>query len=156
GAHRLVARALEITYQEPADELRKLELERLDTLSRALWPTATTDPPNLKAIDRLLKIMDRRAKLLGLDVTRVTVRSTAPGKGYIVETSPEDLWPPEDEGGLDKVVRALRYVPADRAPSKAPAADASGGGSPRPSGGGTGPDDAIQNCCISLHVPSPP
>ena len=86
-ARRSVARALAATVREPADELRHLELIRLD----ALWVEATKvmtaehltvshgkvvevdgvplkdDGPVLSAIDRLLKIMERRAKLVGLD-----------------------------------------------------------------------------------------
>jgi hypothetical protein len=75
GAHRLVARALEASYREPADELRTLELERLDSLTRALWSKCTGEDPitgktskiNLKAVDRAVRVMERRAKLLGLD-----------------------------------------------------------------------------------------
>lgn len=86
-ARRAVARALAATMREPADELRQLELVRLD----ALWVEATKvmttehitvnngrvievdgvplkdDAPTLQSIDRLLRIMERRAKLLGLD-----------------------------------------------------------------------------------------
>lgn len=65
GAHRAVKAALRKTLQEPADELRALELERLDALQMALWPRAQKG--DKVAIDQVLKIMERRAKLLGLD-----------------------------------------------------------------------------------------
>jgi hypothetical protein len=65
GAAKAVRRALTDTIQEPADELRRLECERLDTLLRALWPAAISG--KWLAIDRCLSIMDRRARLLGLD-----------------------------------------------------------------------------------------
>ena len=59
----LKARIAEAT--ENADELRKLDLERLDAMALALWPKASKgDGPS---IDRLLRIQERRAKLLGLD-----------------------------------------------------------------------------------------
>jgi Homeodomain-like domain len=95
-AWRIVQRALDRMVREPADQLRQLELARLDQL----WIEATKvlhrshitvsngrvaldprtgqpledDGPVLQAIDRLLKIMERRARLLGLDApTRVNV-----------------------------------------------------------------------------------
>ena len=50
---------------EGADELRRLELERLDVMAAGLWPSASKGNP--AAVDRMLKIQERRAKLLGLD-----------------------------------------------------------------------------------------
>lgn len=57
--------ALQATLQEPADRLRATEARRLDHLTRALYTRALQGDDH--AIDRMLKIMDRRAKLLGLD-----------------------------------------------------------------------------------------
>lgn len=65
GAHRAVGAALKKTLQEPADDLRNLELERLDKLLSGLWSRASGG--NEYAVDRILKIMERRARLLGLD-----------------------------------------------------------------------------------------
>ena len=65
GAYRAVMAGLRKTLQEPADELRTLEVERLDALMLGLWTVARKG--SLEAIDRILKIMARRAKLLGLD-----------------------------------------------------------------------------------------
>lgn len=94
SAYEAVQRALRDTVQEPADELRHLELLRLDELARkargvmetehyvvdkgtvVLWNGAplVDDGPALAAIDRLLKVQERRAKLLGLDAPqRVSV-----------------------------------------------------------------------------------
>jgi uncharacterized protein YicC (UPF0701 family) len=42
-----------------------MELDRLDRLQRAAWATAMQGNP--KAILSILKIMERRAKLIGLD-----------------------------------------------------------------------------------------
>jgi hypothetical protein len=67
-AYKIVQAALKATYREPADEVRKLELERLDRLTLALWQRAKGGES--EAIDRVLKLMDRRAKLLGLDVSK--------------------------------------------------------------------------------------
>ena len=66
SAHKSVSAALQKTLQEPAAEVRQLELDRLDRLMRALWPAAIEGDPNV--IDRVLKIMARRAALQGLDV----------------------------------------------------------------------------------------
>jgi hypothetical protein len=48
-----------------AAELRRLELERLDIALAAVMPQV--EQGRLLAVDRLLSIMDRRAKFLGLD-----------------------------------------------------------------------------------------
>jgi hypothetical protein len=59
---------------EQADQVVALELERLDTMIRVLWPKVlggTIDgkkiAPDLPAMDRVLRLMDRRARYLGLD-----------------------------------------------------------------------------------------
>lgn len=64
-AYRAVQRALRRTLQEPADDLRTLELERLDALHLAMWTKAMGG--SLGAVDRVLRIAERRARLLGLD-----------------------------------------------------------------------------------------
>jgi hypothetical protein len=88
-AHRRVVRGLDRTLREPADRVRALELHRLDQLQAAATATLRTrhvlvqggrvvlDPasgnpyvdhgPTLAAIAALLRIAERRAKLLGLD-----------------------------------------------------------------------------------------
>lgn len=87
-AHHAVQRVLRDTVQEAGDDLRALELTRLDalyvaanevlarkhvTVSNGRIVSGTDggpildDAPVLQAIDRLLKIQERRSKLLGLD-----------------------------------------------------------------------------------------
>jgi len=66
GAWKAVKAGLKKTLQEPAAELRTLELARLDDMLKAIAPHVQAG--NLTAIDRALKIQDRRAKLLGLDM----------------------------------------------------------------------------------------
>lgn len=53
------------TRESKTSELRKLELLRLDELQEVAWRFAMAG--QLTGIDRVLKIMERRAKLLGLD-----------------------------------------------------------------------------------------
>lgn len=72
GAKRAYDRAMLATIQEPAEAIRKIELERLDSLMAGLWPNAMKG--DVQAVDRCLSIMNRRAKMLGLDApTRQTV-----------------------------------------------------------------------------------
>lgn len=66
GAYKAVLTALRETKQEPADEVRRLAIERLDRILLAIWKRALDG--DLECIDRVLKIEARRAKLLGLDV----------------------------------------------------------------------------------------
>lgn len=63
--HGMVTRALDRIVTPVAEEYKKLELERLDALYRAMAPAALQG--KWLAVDRCLAIMDRRAKLLGLD-----------------------------------------------------------------------------------------
>jgi hypothetical protein len=68
GAHKAVMTALKETLKEPADELRTLELERLDQAWKAIYPSIVKG--NFGAIDRGVKLMQRRAELLGLDAPK--------------------------------------------------------------------------------------
>jgi len=68
GAYRAVMRAiakLNARVLEEAEAVRRLELERLDDLLLAMWPQAKKG--NQGAVDRVLRIMERRARLLGID-----------------------------------------------------------------------------------------
>ena len=66
AAYQRVSRALASIPAEAVDEYRRLEGERLDGLLAIATHQAFTKK-SLFAIDRVLAIMDRRAKLLGLD-----------------------------------------------------------------------------------------
>lgn len=123
-----------------ADLVRKLELERIDRLIEGLWDRAT-DPAMAsvdvpadtetgvraydgqdKAVDRVLKAMERKAKLEGLDVptgpSMVVNVLQAPGvldllrevRGFLLTRAP-DLLPELDEH--------LRGVTARRLPGRA-------------------------------------
>ncbi len=65
GAYLAVESGLKRTQQQPADSVRQLELERLDKLLDAMWDKATAGKDF--SVDRVLAIMDRRARYLGLD-----------------------------------------------------------------------------------------
>ena len=64
-AHELVQEALTAMIKEPAKEVRDLEVARLDEMLKALWPAVVQG--RWLAVDRALRIMERRAALLGLD-----------------------------------------------------------------------------------------
>ena len=75
-------------------EVLQMELERLDALQSAIWPltqhrkqkmddgTEVSIEPDIKAVSTVLSIIDRRAKLLGMEQTNVNVqmdvRDTSP------------------------------------------------------------------------------
>lgn len=63
--HRMVQKAMARVNKEPAEALRNLEQERLDRLQAAVWQDALKG--SYGAVDRVIRIMERRAKLLGLD-----------------------------------------------------------------------------------------
>ena len=65
GAYKAIMTALRALTGEPAKELRDLELARLDDLLAGLWADARQG--NVQKIDRVLKLMQRRAALLRLD-----------------------------------------------------------------------------------------
>jgi hypothetical protein len=68
SAHETVTRALKASVEassRDAASIRALELERLDSLLKGLWPAASKGNP--ASVEKVLKIMERRARLLGLD-----------------------------------------------------------------------------------------
>lgn len=66
GAYAAYKRAIKRTMQQPADELREQELDRLDRLQVAVWPAAMKG--DTRAVATIIKLMERRAKLTGLDM----------------------------------------------------------------------------------------
>lgn len=66
GAWQAYRRAIGRTLTEAhADEQRELEAARLDSLQQAIWDRAIAG--DLPAVNGVLRIMERRARLLGLD-----------------------------------------------------------------------------------------
>jgi hypothetical protein len=65
GAYDAVKRSLDAVTREPAEELIKLDLERLDALWGIQYLNAQAG--DVQAMSACMKIMERRAKLLGLD-----------------------------------------------------------------------------------------
>jgi len=105
GALRAVLRSLDrLIEPQDVERMRRLELERLDRLLLGIWFSAVRG--DAQAIDRALKILERRARLLGLDAP-VRQELSGPGGGPIQH---EHL----TESELDREVRRLLADMADR------------------------------------------
>lgn len=88
AAHAALKRQLEKLNREALmayPEVLRMELERLDALQQSIWPltqfrkvslddgTEVQVEPDLKAIQQVLAIMDRRSKLLGMEQTNISL-----------------------------------------------------------------------------------
>ena len=74
-AHRDVKAELDALVKTPALDILAEELDRLDKMLQGLWSEARRG--NYQSIDRVLRIMERRARYLGLDAPdRVAVEAT--------------------------------------------------------------------------------
>ena len=85
GARQAVLRGMErirSNTEEMAIELRHQETARLDRISETLTgiaERATDESTALAVVDRLLRVQERRAKLLGLDLQRLEVTGAGGG-----------------------------------------------------------------------------
>lgn len=95
-AHRHVMDALKEARAQistEADTLKSEDLSRLDAMLAGLWPRASKG--EAVAVDRVLKIMERRAKLLGLDAPD-RAELAGPGGGPIPVASAVQFYIPEN------------------------------------------------------------
>ncbi len=91
GSYKAVMSALKRTLQEPADEVRRLEIERIDAMWEKVWWQIKSG--DHKAVNVLLRLMERRAKLLGLDMPKKIAHTDPTG------TEPAEInliWPEEN------------------------------------------------------------
>ena len=65
NAYRAVARLLTEHARESAEQVRAMELARLDRLLLAVWGKAAAG--DVAAVDRALRVMERRARIMGID-----------------------------------------------------------------------------------------
>lgn len=88
-------------------EVLRMELERLDSLQQSVWPLTQyrkvkTDDggemqiePDLKAVQTMLSIIDRRAKLLGMDQNNINVQvdvaQSTPIRATLAGAAPRDI-----------------------------------------------------------------
>lgn len=105
-AYKDVKRELEKLRDEIADDagaVRTLELERIDRMLLGIWTRAAQG--DYSAIDRVLKLMKRRADLLGLDAP---TRTELTGKdGGPIESVHAGLTDTERAEKLDALIDAL-------------------------------------------------
>ena len=78
-ACNVIKKALHEVIREPAEEVIQLELDRLDSMFVAAYSRAANQelPFNKEAVETCLRVMERRAKLLGIDKP-VKVANTDP------------------------------------------------------------------------------
>lgn len=80
-------------------EVLRMELERLDSLQQNIWPqtqhrkqtaedgTEIMLEPDLKAVDRVLSIMDRRSRLLGMERNNVSIQMDVTSGGEAIRST---------------------------------------------------------------------
>jgi hypothetical protein len=81
SAHDAVQAGMAAAMQDPDSEIRRMELDRLDVLLVGLWPKARRG--DVAAVDRVLKVMERRSRYLGLDATAESGPAKPSGKSDI-------------------------------------------------------------------------
>jgi hypothetical protein len=108
AARKDVVRALEAHREEEKAEVavyRQQENERLDALLEAAWPQATQPSPifnkegevisheiDMRAVDTVLRLIDRRAKLNGLDMpTKAEVTGAGGGPLQMSKSTTAEL-----------------------------------------------------------------
>lgn len=115
-------------------EVLRMELERLDALQQAVWPltqhrkvrlddgTEVSVEPDLKAIQQVLAIMDRRAKLLGMEQQTVnltveqidsTPRATLAGTANQTAAAVNAFNPETEARQLLEIMGLSGVLPAD-------------------------------------------
>jgi hypothetical protein len=80
GVHKAVTKAMavvQIGLDASAKELKALEAERLDALQAAWWHEALIDPARVG--NTMLRLLERRAKLFGLDAPAKVAPTTPEG-----------------------------------------------------------------------------
>jgi hypothetical protein len=109
-AHDLVTeglKELEATCTGTAEELRRLELERVDAIILGLWPQRKSP----RVADSILRAQARRAALLGLDAPQ-KIAPTLPTGEALPPPAPLTSLPTEL---LEQVVEHLKAAPKPEA-----------------------------------------
>jgi len=107
-AHARVTEALTAYLpRETVEDARRVELDRLDTATEhtlTIMTGSDDDELRLKAVDRLVRLAERRAKLLGLDAPtnariEVTPTVTADQILALIDQAPDDDGAPDAHPG---------------------------------------------------------
>lgn len=91
SAWHAVMRALDRLPREDAEKVRRLELSRLDTIALRLW-RKIVEEGDIQAVNAYLRVMERRARYLGLDAPEKKALTDPSGKKPLRLV---DLFPPE-------------------------------------------------------------
>jgi hypothetical protein len=121
SAYHAVIAGLKAAREESARSLRRLEERRLNRLWLAAFPRAVSNPPDLEAIDKCIKIMARRAAYRGLDPPK-DLRLTGKDGGAIRLTLDQALAADQELEEWEREQRERRgqnSSPADRPPVSA-------------------------------------
>lgn len=112
NAYKDMMRAVAAQEQEAVSEVRAQEILLLDELARPLIERVKTAPELIddKTVNSLLRIMERRAKYLGLDAP-TQVEQTGTG-GFAVLVNP-DLLPDGADLGEAQAAEASPAIPAE-------------------------------------------
>ncbi len=98
SAYNAIQHAMKEIIEEPAKEVRQMELHRLDWMLSRLYPAI--ERGDVKSVHAALAIMVRRARLLGLDMPLKIAPTTLDGE--------------EAHGGLiltpDEMIRRIRAI----------------------------------------------
>jgi hypothetical protein len=116
SAHEMVMKGLKATLAEPAAEHRALAVQRLDHMLNAIWTAATNG--DLQAQAGVLRLEERRAKLLGLDAPNKQiedVRGVSDAKASLLakwNLMAERMRPPEIAAPLKDVTPLIEPEPS--------------------------------------------
>lgn len=99
GAYEAVRRSLLEVVREPAEELIRLDLERLDALWGIQYLNAQAG--DVQAMAACMKIMERRAKLLGLDAPTRIAETEPDGSAKVLQPTIINLVPVRPRGNDD-------------------------------------------------------
>jgi hypothetical protein len=102
GAHKAYQKALGRIIEPKIEELRATEIDRLDRLQFAIWERAKEG--DIKAIDAVLRILDRRVRILGLDAPTKIQAEIVTYDGSILE---------EHTQRVIELVRSTRVTESD-------------------------------------------
>lgn len=87
SAYKAVKKALEDQINEPAEELRQMEIERLNHLLMLIW--AKIQQGDMRSIEQALRVMERISTLRGMDQAQ-QASAALQGGVLIVDGQDED------------------------------------------------------------------
>ena len=111
SAWRAIKRVLDRQVQRTNKaglRLLQLELDRLDVMQAALWPKVVGKNPDARAVEACLKIMQHRARLLGLNAPTSIHITAGPAENVRKEVDQlKDMDPNEIAAEYGREIRQL-------------------------------------------------